>query len=671
MARRITRQIKYVRLPEGRIREIHALITSWPYESRAFMRARLNQYRPKTGILAFLARTMLSFLLSDREKHFEILNNPEMITDWQMRFEISGQRNPQDAWNRILDKEISARDHLLMIALLDKELQDIHVPMEFRELFEKIYRAHIRKESLADPEVPKSPLILITGPSGSGKSATVERVIEEVIFADAVLPEVDLKQKKEAVLADQPFWKTIEEIDPNLSFEISRRNRTRFYQNLGRIPLISRLFKRRIALNLSEMGEQGLPVDYSVVTPNEYQTALAGEPGNYFRKAMGDPKKTAIRHIEEAHSAFGKANEDQSGVRRQQRTLVDASNIVLDEIASGRRDCVLIATTNQPESIDAAIYRRFVEKGAVIDISDYWKNHENLREVIRIELLRTDSRIELQSNAIRPHDSPHLTLADLDQAVESVFRLFRERTLAITPAYVRKLIHSVIQIKKDFLPEYLENSELVRRAFELVAQNTYGDLYKKVVDRMDRRVKWEEYIGDIKYVFSEMANNCLQYGVSEEKGVVLNGPPGGGKTFLLRTWLSENSRMHDIATSPSALQDPANPIEGPVDNLEKVYDIAKMIAPTVVFFDEGDSLAPRRSSSGGSPQDKLTNKFLSPIDGEGPLNQVFTVLTTNRLDILDPALIRSKRLKVLEISGHLRKNDIEAIVAAALADVPL
>ena len=63
-----------------------------------------------------------------------------------MRFEISGQRNPQDAWNKILDKEITARDHLLLVALLDKELQDIHVPHELQELFEKIYRAHIRKE---------------------------------------------------------------------------------------------------------------------------------------------------------------------------------------------------------------------------------------------------------------------------------------------------------------------------------------------------------------------------------------------------------------------------------------------------------------------------------------------------------------------------------------------
>jgi transitional endoplasmic reticulum ATPase len=152
---------------------------------------------------------------------------------------------------------------------------------------------------------------------------------------------------------------------------------------------------------------------------------------------------------------------------------------------------------------------------------------------------------------------------------------------------------------------------------------------------------------------------------------VLNGPPGSGKTFLVRTWLSENKDVHDIATSAGALQDPANPIDGVVENLEKVYDIAKMIAPTVVFFDEGDALAPKRSPSGGSPSDKITNRFLNLIDGEIPMHRVFTVLTTNRLDILDPALIRSKRLKVLEVSGQLNKQDIENIVQATLKDVPL
>ena len=69
-----------------------------------------------------------------------------------------------------------------------------------------------------------------------------------------------------------------------------------------------------------------------------------------------------------------------------------------------------------------------------------------------------------------------------------------------------------------------------------------------------------------------------------------------------------------------------------------------MIAPTMIFFDEGDSLDPGRSPSGSPPPNKLANKFLNPIDGEIPLNLVFAVPTTNRIDIIDPALIRSKRL---------------------------
>ena len=671
MTRRMTKQVRYIRLPEKRIQEIQDLVAFWPYETKAFMRSRLNQYKPPSDFINKILETLLSFFMSAQEKRFLILKDPEILTDWQKRFEISGQTNPQDAWNKIIEKEVSPKDYWYLSSLLGSELEDIHVPHELVDIFEKIYRAHLRKEYLTDLSIPKAPLVLIIGPSGSGKTATVKQAIESVIFENKVSPEIDLKQKKEELLATEPIWKSIEDIDPTLASEIIRRKRLKFYKTLARLPLVNRILKRRIGRNLSQLEEQGMWVDYSMVTPNDYQTALAGEPGNYFKKAMGDSRKTAIRHVEEAHSAFGKAEGRQSGVERQQRTLIDTSNIIIDEIMNGRRDCLLIATTDQPERFDSAIYRRFVEKGKIIDISEYWKNPENLKEIIRLELRRND--IQIGSAGSNRCFKTVACLSDeaLEQSVDKLFTIFEERTLKIVPAYIRKLVQSIIEIKKDFNPQFLDDSLLVRQAFELVARNSYGDLFKKVVNRMDRRVRWEEYVGDVKDVFSEMANNCLFYGVSEEKGVVLNGPPGSGKTFLARSWLSENSDIHDIATNPSALQDPVNPIDGAIENLEKVYDIAKMIAPTVIFFDEGDSLAPKRSASGGSPSDKLTNKFLNIIDGEVPIHRVFTVLTTNRLDILDPALIRSKRLKVMEISGHLRKDDIVRIVAQTLKNTPL
>jgi SpoVK/Ycf46/Vps4 family AAA+-type ATPase len=672
MARKLTKEIQYVRLSEKRIQEIEDLVASWPYETRSFMRARFNQYKPPSDLINTVLDKILSLFIAAPKKKFNVLKNPDILTDWQKRFEISGQTNPQDAWNKLLEKELSAKDYIYLLSLLDRELTDVHIPWELQDLFEKIYRSHIRKEYISDPSVPKAPLLLIVGPSGSGKTSTITHAIDRVIFANEILPDVDLEHKKEELLAEEPFWKTIEQIDPTLSSEIARHKKIKFYKRLSRVPLLRTVLKRRIGRSLSDLQEQGILVDSSMVTPNDFQTALAGEPGNYFKKALGDPRRTSIRHIEEAHSAFGRADARESGgIGRQQRTLIDTSNIVLDEIINGTRDCLLIATTDQPGKFDHAIYRRFVEKGKIINISDFWKNPENLGQVIRLELMRHDIRVGALDDVFCPTTAVCISPQDLNRAVEMVYAIFEERTLKVIPSYVRKLIDSIIEIKGGFLPDYLEDSLLVRQAFELVAKNSYGDLFDKVVGRMDRHLKWDEYVGGIKDVFSEMANNCLSYGVSEEKGVVLNGPPGSGKTFLVRAWLSENKDIHDISASPTSLQDPGNPIDGAVDNLEKIYDIAKMIAPTVVFFDEGDALAPRRSQSGGSPADKLTNSFLNLIDGEIPLNRVFTAMTTNRLDIVDPALIRSKRLKVLEISGHLQKKDIAEIVKGPLKKVPL
>ncbi len=674
MPRRLTKKIRYICLPEKRIGEMEEIVAAWPFETKEFMRARLNQYKPPGGIVWRMRSLWQWVFLTGRAEGFAILRDPEMITDWQKRFEMSGQASPRKAWNAILEKEITWRDRAYLLSLLDKEMTDVHLPDELAALFEKVYRAHIRKEYMSDPDVPQSPLILLIGTSGSGKSATAIKAIEQVIFGNEVRPEIDLGRKKDKVMGSVPFWKRLEDVSPELAAEIRLRKRLHFYQALSRTFLVSYLFKKQIARNLGDLEEQSLIVDYAKITPNDFQTSLAGEPGNYLKKAFGNPLKTSIRHLEEAHSAFARKESghgSSGGVERQQGTLVDTSNIIIDEIITGSRDCVLIATSDQPEVFDTAIYRRFAEKGLVIDVSDYWQNKKNLCEIVRIELMRHNIRVAPVEKQFKHEEIRWITPEDVMLAVGKVYRVFAERSLQVTPAYVRKLVGFLVSLNGDFRSELMDDGLLVRNAFEMVARNAFGDLFKKVVNRIDRTAHWDDYVGDIKDTFSEMANNCLLYNVNEEKGVVLNGPPGSGKTFLVRSWLSENQKIHDISASPSTLHNPANPIDGTVENLMKVYDIAKMIAPAVVFFDEGDALAPRRSATGGSPSDRLTNKFLSIIDGETPLSKVLTVLTTNRLDLLDPALIRSKRLKVLEVSGQLGRRDISGIIGAALHGLPV
>ena len=227
MTQRLTKEIKYIRLPEQRIREIEELVRSWPYETKAFMRARLNQYRPRFTSLTTFFDMVRSIFLRPKERKFVILKDPSILTDWQRRFELSGQTNPQAAWHKILEKEVSAGDYEYLLYLLEKELADIHVPHELKTLFDKIYRAHIRKEYISDPEVPKAPLLLFVGPSGSGKTATVTETVEKVIFINEVQPEIDLQQKKEKLLAGEPIWKTLEMVDPDLVLAMNRIKKLR------------------------------------------------------------------------------------------------------------------------------------------------------------------------------------------------------------------------------------------------------------------------------------------------------------------------------------------------------------------------------------------------------------------------------------------------------------
>ena len=97
---------------------------------------------------------------------------------------------------------------------------------------------------------------------------------------------------------------------------------------------------------------------------------------------------------------------------------MDSSNIIIDEIINGTRDCLLIATSNQPEVFDSAIYRRFVEKGLIIDVSDYWLQKANMKEIVRIELMRNNIRVSAGDDRPDYNNIKWLDAGDLNTSSE-------------------------------------------------------------------------------------------------------------------------------------------------------------------------------------------------------------------------------------------------------------
>ncbi|MCD6229756.1 MAG: AAA family ATPase [Candidatus Diapherotrites archaeon] len=130
------------------------------------------------------------------------------------------------------------------------------------------------------------------------------------------------------------------------------------------------------------------------------------------------------------------------------------------------------------------------------------------------------------------------------------------------------------------------------------------------------------------------------------RGIVLHGPPGTGKTFLAKG-LAKEMGFHLIVVKPSdVLSKWHGESEG---TISKVFSKAKSLAPCIIVFEEFESLVPVRgqaSDSAGAANNRLVNQILTEMDGFDSLTDVIAIATTNRIDMIDPAVLRSGRFSV-------------------------
>lgn len=128
-------------------------------------------------------------------------------------------------------------------------------------------------------------------------------------------------------------------------------------------------------------------------------------------------------------------------------------------------------------------------------------------------------------------------------------------------------------------------------------------------------------------------------GVSPPRGILLYGPPGTGKTMIARAVANETGAFFFIINGPEVMSKMAGESEA---NIRKIFKSAEKNAPSIIFIDEIDSMAPKREG-GGEVEKRIVSQLLTLMDGLKPRSNVVVVAATNRPNSLDPALRRYGR----------------------------
>jgi transitional endoplasmic reticulum ATPase len=164
-------------------------------------------------------------------------------------------------------------------------------------------------------------------------------------------------------------------------------------------------------------------------------------------------------------------------------------------------------------------------------------------------------------------------------------------------------------------------------------------------------IKWDDVGGleEIKEKLRDLVELPLlkpelyrEAGIKPSKGILLTGPPGTGKTLLAKAVATETDANFISVKGPELISKWVGESE---KHVRDIFKKAKQVSPTIIFFDEFDSISKARGLGFGSDaSEKVVNQLLTELDGVEDLENVMVIAATNRKDLIDPALLRPGRI---------------------------
>jgi transitional endoplasmic reticulum ATPase len=374
-------------------------------------------------------------------------------------------------------------------------------------------------------------------------------------------------------------------------------------------------------------------VNFFSINGPEIISKFYGESEAKLREIFQQAHKSApsIILIDELDSIAPKREEVTGEVEKR----VVAQLLSLMDGLTGRGNVIVIGATNRPNALDPALRRpgRF-DREIEIGTPDKRGRHEILLIHSRGMPLARD--VDLKVLAERTHGYTGADLAALcrEAAMKALLRYLPEINLKeerIPPGVLEKM---EVQID-DFMNAFKEITPTAMReiAVEIpvVHWDEVGGL-EEVKEKLKEAVEWPLKNPE---VFKRL-------GIQPPKGILLIGPPGCGKTMLARAVATESEANFISVKGPEVFSRWVGESEKAI---REIFRKARMASPAIIFFDEVDSLAPRRRQGDGDSgvTERVISQLLTEMDGIMPLENIIVIAATNRPDIVDSAILRPGR----------------------------